>query len=740
MVKLKDPEELRDMFANTPMENRRIFSIVAHIHHGKTSITDYLLSKAGLMADTEAGRKLLTNWDAIEKERKLTIFGSVINLGFEYDGKAYLLEVNDTPGHISWTGEVSRALRCSDGVVLVVCAVEGILTQTETNIRLSVGAEGCKPVLFINKADRLISELRLSPKAAYERLDTIIRGVNDYIRRVAPPQFAEEWTSNFKEGTVAVGSAKDGWAFTFPVLKRKNITPEIVFEKYAEGDKEWLRKTLPLHEAMLEMVINHLPDPETGQKNKIPSIWKGDLDSEVGKALLDTDPNGDLLGVIAKVVMDPKRLRAFLVGRVFSGTLKAGQEVRLLTRKSVQRVKRVGVQEVTDILDMPEIKAGNMFSIYGFICPAGESFSDSNIELAPFEQIKYAVEPVVSRTIEAANPQDIAKLDEIVKMWTLADPTLLFTFDKETKKTIISGIDPLQLEVLARRINDHVPINMSEPVVVFREKVEQRGQEFHTKSSNGHNKIKGYVEPLDEKTLELIKTRKVTADQPEKERARILKEEAGWNMKEARNIWDIYKNNVIVNMTAGVQRLDRLKQAIINVINDFVEGGPLAREPVMGLKIVITDCFVHEDPAHTGYSEVFTMTSSALNMSFLTAEPRLYEPVVRVDMRLPIHMMGEATKLISGHRGQVIDVRQLEKEGEAIVTGLIPTIETMDLADELRNATEGRGVLGYEFDSFKPVPSALAEEYIKEIRQRKNLPAAIPKPENWRRFLYIRSK
>jgi len=100
--------------------------------------------------------------------------------------------------------------------------------------------------------------------------------------------------------------------------------------------------------------------------------------------------------------------------------------------------------------------------------------------------------------------------------------------------------------------------------------------------------------------------------------------------------------------------------------------------------------------------------------------------------------MGEATKLISGHRGQVIDVRQLEKEGEAIVTGLIPTIETMDLADELRNATEGRGVLGYEFDSFKPVPSALAEEYIKEIRQRKKLPAAIPKPENWKRFIYSR--
>ncbi|MHA2504670.1 MAG: GTP-binding protein, partial [Candidatus Kariarchaeaceae archaeon] len=179
-MKVKNAEEIRDMIMNIPMERRRVFSIAAHIDHGKSTTADYLLAKAGLMSAETAGDKRMTDSDQEEQDRGITIFTSVVVLSYEYtftdeDGnektEQYLFQINDTPGHLSFTGEVSRALRGSDGAIILVDALEGMMTQTETNIQLSVGEEMCKPVLFINKADRLISELRLDPSEVFGKLD-----------------------------------------------------------------------------------------------------------------------------------------------------------------------------------------------------------------------------------------------------------------------------------------------------------------------------------------------------------------------------------------------------------------------------------------------------------------------------------------------------------------------------------------------------------------------------------------
>ena len=149
MVRVKNAEEIRDMIKHHPMDLRRVFTIAAHIDHGKTTTSDFLLRRAGLMSDADAGKKVMMDSDEEEQERGITIFTSVVLLNYDYDDKQYLFEINDTPGHISFTGEVSRALRGSDGVILLVDALEGVMTQTETNIRLSIG-EMCKPVLFIS--------------------------------------------------------------------------------------------------------------------------------------------------------------------------------------------------------------------------------------------------------------------------------------------------------------------------------------------------------------------------------------------------------------------------------------------------------------------------------------------------------------------------------------------------------------------------------------------------------------
>ncbi len=256
---------------------KRIFSIVAHIDHGKTTTSDFLLKRAGLMRPEDAGAMQAMDSDDEEQARGITIFTSVVLLAFEdsrtkgqADDEPYIFQINDTPGHLSFTGEVSRALRSSDGAILLVDALEGMMTQTETNIRLSVGNEMCKPVVFINKVDRLISELRLTPKEVYERVDKIINDVNDLIRELQPKD--KKWTVTFAESQVALGSAKHGWGFTMELLKENKIAPTYVFEKYNEGDLAWLRKNLNLDEALLRMVIDHLPDPVTASAYRLPKL------------------------------------------------------------------------------------------------------------------------------------------------------------------------------------------------------------------------------------------------------------------------------------------------------------------------------------------------------------------------------------------------------------------------------------------------------------------------------------
>jgi elongation factor 2 len=381
MVKVKNPEEIAKLVTSGSYEKKRIFSITAHIDHGKTTATDYLLRRAGLMRPEDAGQLQMTDSDDEEQERGITIFTSVVLLAFNDprkpdDNEPYIFQLNDTPGHISFTGEVSRALRGSDGAIILVDALEGIMTQTETNIRLAVGEEYCKPVLFINKVDRLISELKLSPKDTYAKIDEITTQVNELIKKVRPE--GSDWGVDFAKNSVAVGSAKHGWGFTYEILKEKGFTPITVFEKYNDGDIQWLRENLPLDEPMLRMVVDHLPNPVEASKYRIPHLWSGDINSELGQALIKSDPKGPLYGMITKLFLDPKRnYQATLIGRIFSGTFDQTDTIYLLGSRQSSRIKRLGVMEITDILDIPKIPAGNLFALYGFICPSGETFIHS---------------------------------------------------------------------------------------------------------------------------------------------------------------------------------------------------------------------------------------------------------------------------------------------------------------------------------------------------------------------------
>ena len=747
MVKVKNPDEIAHLITSGSYKKKRLFSIVAHIDHGKTTASDYLLRRAGLMREEDAGQLQMTDSDEEEQARGITIFTSVVLLAFNDprkpdDDEPYILQINDTPGHISFTGEVSRALRGSDGAIILVDALEGVMTQTETNIRLSVGEEYCKPVLFVNKVDRLISELKLSPQATFERIDKISRQVNELIKKIRPE--GSSWGVDFAKNSVAVGSAKHGWGFTYEILLEKGLKPQDVFEKYKEGDIQWLRDNLPLDEPMLRMVVDHLPNPVEASKYRIPHIWGGDLDSELGQSLQRCDPKGPLYGMITKIFLDPRRgYQATLIGRVFSGTFDHTDSVYLIGGRSTNRVKRLGVMEITDLLDVPRVPAGNLFALYGFICPSGETFMSANdvpknkeeaYALPTFEKIQYACEPVVSRSIKAQDPQEIDKLTTVVNKWLQADPTAMYRLDKESGEFILSGIDPLQIEILTKRINNQVSINIGEPIIVYREKITKRSRNFYTKSANSHNRILLYIEPLDETTEKLIESGKITDLMHEKDKAKILRDEAGWDAKEARRVVDVYQGSLLINGTSGLQRFDKVKSYLTAAFRDWLGECILAKEPAAGFKVVFTDMTIHEDTRHTSYGQIAGMAFSAMSLAMLDAEPHLFEPIQKIDVKTPEGTEGPVNAIINRRRGKITNVIP---EGEYVrVHGEIPAAETIGIADDIRGSTQGRAFFGYEFSGFEKVPKSIEEDLILEIRKRKGMPDHLPDTSSWDRFIY----
>jgi len=320
-------------------KNIRNIAIAAHIDHGKTTFTDNLLAGAGMMSKEDAGQALKMDFHEDEQERGITIDTAAVSMVHDFEDGEYLINLLDTPGHIDFGGDVTRAMRAVDGAIVLVDAVEGIMPQTETVFRQAL-KELVKPVLFINKADRLIRELKLNSDQIQERFVKIITDVNKLIGDIAPKEYKEKWRVNVQDGSVTFGSAFHNWALSIPFMQQNKVTFNDIIDAYAKDDKQALKDKAPLHEVVLNMVIKHLPNPVTAQEYRIPRIWHGDLDSPEGQSLISCDSKGPLFFVITKIVIDPQ-VGEISAGRLFSGSVRRGQDVHLNQAKLDTKIQQV---------------------------------------------------------------------------------------------------------------------------------------------------------------------------------------------------------------------------------------------------------------------------------------------------------------------------------------------------------------------------------------------------------------
>ena len=711
----------------------RNLCIAAHIDHGKTTLSDNLIAGAGMMSSDLAGAARVLDFDEQESARGITINAASASMVHQHEETDYLINLIDTPGHVDFGGDVTRAMRAVDGCFILACAVEGPMPQTETVVRQAL-KEKVKPVLFINKVDRLINELQVTPEDMMERFKGTIQKVNKLIKQFAPEQYKKEWQVDVASGTVAFGSAYHNWGITVPYMAKSGISFKQIFEYCNNEDQKTLAQKAPVHEVLLDMAVTKLPSPIQAQEYRIPNIWTGDLESEVGQAMLKCDPEGQLAMMITKIWMDP-HAGEVAVGRLYSGAINQGESVYAIGAAKPERVQQVSMMVGPDRITVPTVVAGNIAAITGIRSAAAGVTLSKDKDFTPFEAIRHYSDPVVTVAVEPKNMKDLPKFIDALRSLAKADASLQVTTNQETGEALLAGMGELHLEITVFRIEEeqNIQVKVSPPIVVYRESIEgnNHGRPFEGKSPNRHNRFYIEVEPLSAEVLKGLREG-VFGDGPV--RAKETKEigdrfgEYGMDRDMMRKIYAINGTNVLVNDTKGIQALHETRELIIEAFNEVCKKGPVADEPMMGMLVRLVDAKLHEDAIHRGPAQTIPAVRNGLKGAILRARAILKEPMQKAFISVPNDWLGQVTREVTNRRGIIEDMPS-EGDGTTVV-GIIPVGETFGFSNDIRAASQGRAVWNTENMGFENLPPQLFDKVVGDIRTRKGLKPE-PNPESY---------
>jgi len=716
---MKDPLRIRNVATSS------------HVHHGKTTLTDNLMAGAGMIAEEMAGKVMFTWFDEQERRRQLTIYGANVSMVHEYEGKDYLINLVDTPGHVDFGGDVTRAMRAVDGTIVLVDAVESIMPQTETVFRQAL-KEYVKPVLFINKTDRLIKELKLGPEQMMQKFEEIIRDVNVLIQKYAPPEFKDKWLVNVQDGSVGIGSAYKRWATSIPYMQKTGITFKDIIDLTLAGKEDELAKKAPLHQVVLDMIIKHLPNPLEAQKYRLQKIWRGDLNSEIGKEMLGVNPDGRLAMIITKVVPDP-HVGYVSTGRILSGKIFKGKDVYLIGQHKQEKIQQVAVYKGILRIPVDEVSAGNIAAIIGIPDAfTGETVCEPDAMIEPFAEIRHLFEPVVTKSIEPKNAMDLPRLVDALKRIGREDSVLQVKINQETGEYLVSGLGELHLEAkVENKLKEQgIDVEMSKPIVVYRETIFEKSPEIEGKSPNKHNKFHVIVEPLEQGVYKAMTEGEIPSEIEFKgKHTEMFKKISSFGMDydEAKSIVLIHNKTVFMDITKGIQFMNEVIEMVLDAFRSIMDEGPLAKEPCTGIKVKLVNAELHEDPVHRGPGQVMPAVRFAIKEAMLYANATMLEPkqIIRIDV--PSELFGEVIREVENRRGQILDMK--EERGASIVTAKIPVSDIFGFDSSLKSSTSGRGFYSLIETVFEKLPTEMRDEVILGIRKRKGMPEQIPKPE-----------
>ena len=710
-------------------ERIRNLAIAAHIDHGKTTLSDNLIAGAGMMSEDLAGKSRVLDFDDQESARGITINAASASMVHSVGGDDYLINLIDTPGHVDFGGDVTRAMRAVDGCIILTCAVEGAMPQTETVVRQAL-KEKVKPVLFINKVDRLINELQVTPEDMMNRFQEQITRVNTLIRQFAPEEHRKDWQVSVQGGTVAFGSAYHNWGITLPYMQKSGINFPQIFEHCHNEEQKELAKKAPVHEVLLDMAVEVLPSPLVAQKYRIPNIWQGDLESDTGKAMIGCDSDGPLSLMITKIWMDP-HAGEVAVGRIYSGTISHGETGWALGGAKAERVQQVSMMVGGDRIQVPEVSSGNIVALTGVRSAAAGVTITREEDATPFEAIRHYSEPVVTVAVEPKSMKDLPKFIDALRSLAKADASLQVFTNQETGEALLAGMGELHLEITVYRLEEeqNIKVSVSEPIVVYRESISQdnKGRAFEGKSPNRHNRFYIETEPLPDDVVNALREGTFGDGPVRNKDAKAVGDqfaEFGLNKDMMRKIYAINGTNVLVNDTKGIQNLHETRELIIEGFNDVCKKGPVADEPLMGVMVRLVDAKLHEDAIHRGPAQTIPAVRNAVKGALIRSKSVIFEPIQKIRIDAPNDVIGGVTREVTTRRGIIEDMPV--DGGTASVIGTMPVAETFGFSNDIRAASQGRAVWNTENAGYVHLPPNLFGDVTAEIRERKGLKPEIP--------------
>ena len=703
-------------------ERIRNLAIAAHIDHGKTTLSDNLIAGAGMMSEDLAGKSRVLDFDDQESARGITINAASASMVHSVGGDDYLINLIDTPGNVDFGGDVTRAMRAVDGCIILTCAVEGAMPQTETVVRQAL-KEKVRPVLFINKVDRLINELQVTPEDMMSRFEEQITRVNTLIRQFAPEEHRKDWQVSVQGGTVAFGSAYHNWGITLPYMQKSGVNFTQIFEYCHNEQQKELAKKAPVHEVLLDMSVEELPSPVVAQKYRIPNIWQGDLESETGSAMISCDAAGPLSLMITKIWMDT-HAGEVAVGRIYSGTISHGETVWALGGAKPERVQQVSMMVGSDRILVPEVSSGNIVALTGVRSAAAGVTITREEDATPFEAIRHYSEPVVTVAVEPKSMKDLPKFIDALRRLGKADASLQVSTNQETGEALLAGMGELHLEITVYRLEEEegIKVTVSEPIVVYRESIsaDNKGRSFEGKSPNRHNRFYIETEPLPDDVVNALREGVFGDGAVRNKDARKVGDsfaEFGMNKDMMRKIYAINGTNLLVNDTKGIQNLHETRELIIDGFNDVCKKGPVADEPLMGVLVRLVDAKLHEDAIHRGPAQTIPAVRNAIKGALIRSKSVIFEPIQKIRIDAPNDVIGGVTREVTTRRGIIED---MPVDGStASVIGTMPVAETFGFSNDIRAASQGRAVWNTENAGY-------VGDVTGEIRERKGLKPEIP--------------
>ena len=686
------------------LKSVRNIGISAHIDSGKTTLTERILfytdriHKINEVKGKDGTGAIMDSME-LEKERGITIASAATYCRW----RNHDINIIDTPGHVDFTVEVERSLRVLDGVILILCSVSGVQSQSIT-VDQQMKRYEVPCMAYINKCDRtganplnVIKQLREKlghnavPMQIPIGLEQDHEGVVDLVRMKAyffegengekviekniPENLAEEALQVREEMLDKVSEFSD--ELTDAILEEQEISEELLMKAIRQGTLE--RKLTPVFmgsayknkavQPAMDAVIDYLPAPVDIDNEAI------DLDNNEETVILESSFDSPTVALAFK--LDDGQYGQLTYVRVYQGCITKGTTIiNTRTGKKIRpgRLIRMHSSEMEEVNEIP---AGHIGAMFGIDCVSGDTFTNPDINYTMLAM--HVMEPVISLSLKPVDNKSEIAMSKALNRFTKEDPTFRTYVDKETNETIIQGMGELHLDVYVERMRREYNANVEigKPRVAYRETITRKADfnYTHKKQTGGagqFGRIAGFMEPCED---------------------------------------DFEFNNKITGGKIPTQYIPSCEKGFKNCL----EKGPKLDFPVTGIKVTI-----HDGAYHSVDSSEMAFVAAARGAfleAYNKAKPVIKEPIMKVVIETPNEFQGACMGLINQRRG-IIEGSQ-EEGVMSVIEATVPLSDMFGFSTVLRSGTQGKAQFTMEFSSYKKVPQQIADDIFKKKQEEK---------------------